>query len=167
MKTAAWCAAVALAIIAAVIFGLMPFSGTEKPAEATPGVPAIRVPMPEATRQKTVMLPVAETAASLNSQETPPEDDITTLDFLISQFRKHEGENPVGENDEITAALLGKNPKNLGYLRKDSAYIDPSGQLIDRWGTPYFFHAVSGKNMKIISAGPDLKHHTADDLASE
>jgi len=166
MKVAAWCVAVALAIIAIVIFWSLPFSATEISSPPALGIPEDRGQQPVARRQ-TVILPVAETAASLNSRETTPEDDIATLDFLISSFRKHEGGNPVGENDEITAALLGNNPKSLGYLRKDSAYIDPEGRLIDRWGTPYFFHALSGERMEILSAGPDLKHHNADDLRSE
>lgn len=55
----------------------------------------------------------------------------------------------------------------LGYLRRDSAYIDPGGRLIDRWGTPYFFHANSADKMEIISAGSDLRHHSNDDLTSE
>jgi hypothetical protein len=166
MKTAAWCAGFVAAILAILLFGGMPFSGTVKPAPLAPVVPKALVPKPEAPRE-TVILPVAENAASLNSPETTAEEDIATLDFLISNFRKHEGGNPVGENDEITAALLGRNPKGLGYLRRDRAYIDPAGRLIDRWGTPYFFHAVSGDEMEVVSAGPDLRHHTDDDITSE
>jgi hypothetical protein len=166
MKASAWFAGSALVIIAVLLFGGLPFSGTVKHAPLAPVVPKALVPKPEAPRE-TLILPVAENAASLNSPETTAEEDIATLDFLISSFRKHEGGNPVGENDEITAALLGRNPKGLGYLRKDRAYIDPSGRLIDRWGTPYFFHAVSGDEMEVVSAGPDLRHHTADDITSE
>lgn len=157
-----------LIIIAFVVLTRQEFPEKKNPtnAKTTPAAPETREQIAEAPRQ-TVMLPVADTVASLNSQETTAEDDIATLDFLISQFRKHQGSNPIGENDEITAALLGKNPKVLGYLRKDSAYINPGGQLIDRWGTPYFFHAVSGEKMDIISAGPDLKLRTSDDLTTE
>jgi hypothetical protein len=39
--------------------------------------------------------------------------------------------------------------------------------LIDRWGTPYFFHALSGEHMEIHSAGPDRQFHSADDLRGE
>ncbi len=87
--------------------------------------------------------------------------------MLLTDFRSHHGGNPVGENDEITAALLGANPKRLGYLNRNSAYIDAGGRLIDRWGTPYFFHAISAERMEVISAGPDLRHHTPDDITSD
>lgn len=166
MKTASWCAGAALVIIAFLLFGGIPFSGSVKTLPSVPAVPKASGQKPEATRE-TVILPVAENAASLNSPETTAEEDIATLGFLISNFRKHEGGNPVGENDEITAALLGKNAKGLGYLRRDSAYVNRSGQIIDRWGTPYFFHAVSAEKMEIISAGSDLRMHTADDISSE
>lgn len=166
MKAAVWCAGSALVILAILLFGGMPFSSSGKGAPPASVVPKASEQKLEAPRE-TVMLPVAENANSLNIPETTAKDDIATLDFLISNFRKLEGENPVGENDEITAALLGRNPKGLGYLRSDSAYIDSSGRLIDRWGTPYFFHAVSGNEMEIFSAGPDRRHHTDDDLTSD
>ena len=38
-----------------------------------------------------------------------------------------------------------------------------TGELLDRYGTPYFFHAESGTRMTITSAGPDKKIHTPDD----
>jgi hypothetical protein len=166
VKVLGWFAAAALTIIAIVFLNCVEPSKADYPLPPANAPIEPRDPVPEPSR-KTVMLPVAETAASLNSPETTPEEDIATLDLLISQFRKHQGGNPVGENDEITAALLGKNPKSLGYLSENVAYIDSGGRLIDRWGTPYFFHALSGDRMEIISAGPDLRHHTADDLASE
>ncbi|HLH53589.1 MAG TPA: hypothetical protein VKY92_08235 [Verrucomicrobiae bacterium] len=42
--------------------------------------------------------------------------------------------------------------------------IDSSGNLIDPWGTPYFFHQLSGMEMEIHSAGPDKIMWTQDDL---
>jgi len=38
---------------------------------------------------------------------------------------------------------------------------------VDPWGTPYFFHQLSGKEMEIHSAGPDKMMWTADDLVTE
>ena len=164
-RSAWWLAAVVFVIAIVALWRVEPMQEADPKPEET-AAPAPMKPVPEAPG-KIVMLPVTETAASLNSPETTTPDDIATIDLLISQFRKHQGGNPVGENDEITAALLGKNPKSLGYLSENSAYIDSGGRLIDRWGTPYFFHAISGDRMDIISAGPDLRHHTADDIVSE
>jgi hypothetical protein len=166
LKVLGWLAAAALAIIAIVFLSRVEPSLTDDPSPVSNPPIEPRDLVPELSR-KTVLLPIAETAASLNSPETTAAEDIATLDLLISQFRKHQGGNPVGENDEITAALLGKNPKNLGYLSENGSYIDSGGRLTDRWGTPYFFHAISGERMEIISAGSDLRHHTADDVASE
>ena len=43
--------------------------------------------------------------------------------------------------------------------------IDRNGELCDRWGTPFFFHAESATHMEIRSAGPDKKMWTDDDVA--
>ena len=40
------------------------------------------------------------------------------------------------------------------------------GELVDRWGTPYFFHSVSAEKMEIVSAGPDKELWTDDDVVS-
>jgi hypothetical protein len=49
-------------------------------------------------------------------------------------------------------------------LPPDLASIDAQGRLLDRWGTPYFFHAVSRTELEIRSAGPDGKLGTDDDV---
>lgn len=166
MKTVVWCVAIALAMIVAVMIGRTAFLEKETPTTPLPRIAESQERIPEVPLEM-VILPIAENAVSLNSSETSAEEDIETLDFLISHYRKLQGGNPVGENDEITASLLGKNSKSLVFLRRDSAYIDSSDRLIDRWGTPYFFHAISADKMDIVSAGADLKHHTGDDLTSD
>jgi len=108
---------------------------------------------------------VADEAARLNDPDLTAEDDLAVLTILLEEYRRHLGGNPAGDNDEITAALLGANPKRLACLPATSGNcIDSSGRLIDRWGNPYFFHALSGSEMEILSAGPDGHLHTADDL---
>lgn len=111
-----------------------------------------------------VVLPIAS-EITLNVPDAPPIDDVTTLDLLITTFRKHLGSNPVGENEEITAALRGKNPKHLVYLPDTGSFLNASGELIDRWGTPYFFHSVAADRLDIRSAGPDREMWTGDDVA--
>jgi hypothetical protein len=71
--------------------------------------------------------------------------------------------NPVGENAEITAALLGDNRLGLALIHKDHRAVNERGELCDRWGTPFRFHQLSGAQMEIFSAGPDRKFATADD----
>ena len=69
------------------------------------------------------------------------------------------GGNPVGTNPEITSQLSGKNPKHINFIKPEAGMrINESGELIDPWGTPYFFHQLSGADMEIHSAGPDKDH---------
>jgi hypothetical protein len=76
--------------------------------------------------------------------------------------------NPIGNNPEITAALSGKNPKHVDFLKgQPGVGLSPDGEMIDSWGTPYFFHQVSGTVMEVRSAGPDKIMWTSDDLVIE
>lgn len=138
---------------------------TLPPAAKTREAPPFRQ-APEQPHALTI-LPVAETASSLNTPANTPADDISILSLMVSEYGKIFAGNPVGENDEITSALMGNNPKRLAFLPKDGSFLDSTGRLIDRWGTPYFFHALSGSKMEIISAGPDRQRHTSDDITSD
>ena len=78
------------------------------------------------------------------------------------------GSNPVGTNPEITQALDGGNRKQTHFLNEeDGLRINGRGELIDSWGTPYFFHQLSGTEMEIHSAGPDRVMWTSDDLVTK
>lgn len=86
------------------------------------------------------------------------------LQTTFHQYAAMFGGNPVGTNQEITRALQGENPKQINFLKADGNRVNGNGELVDPWGTPYFFHQLSGKQMEIRSAGPDGKMWTADDL---
>ena len=73
------------------------------------------------------------------------------------------GENPVGTNAEITKSLMGGNPINATFSPEPPS-LNAKGELIDPWGTPYFFHQISGDDMEIRSAGPDKIMGTSDDI---
>ena len=82
----------------------------------------------------------------------------------MSHYRFAYGENPVGvDNFEITEQLLGANPKRIRFIAPDSPALR-GNELIDRWNTPYHFHAVSGQQMDVRSAGADQTFWTVDDL---
>ena len=83
----------------------------------------------------------------------------------IHDFGSRFGGNPVGTNLEITRALGGDNPGQVNFLNADAGLrVNANGELIDPWGTPYFFHQLSGSEMEIHSAGPDKIMWTQDDL---
>ncbi len=87
------------------------------------------------------------------------------LDQLFGLFRLSFNENPLaGDNQMVMEALRGNNPGNLMVFPDNHPSLDSRGRLLDRWGTPYFFHALSGREMEIFSAGPDGEFNTWDDV---
>lgn len=109
---------------------------------------------------------VLDETRQLNSPDASPQADAAILADLIRAFRRNAKGNPVGDNDEITAQLLGRDPRAPAVALIDPRHpaIDPEGRLVDRWGTPYFFHALSASHMEIRSAGPDRTMWTPDDI---
>jgi hypothetical protein len=105
-------------------------------------------------------------ADELNSPRTTIQRDLQVLNgiLLTWQTNFHGQGNPVGDNAAITAALTGKNPLNFQFIPRDHPAINARGELCDRWGTPFFFHALSGTRMELRSAGPDRQMYTDDDL---
>jgi hypothetical protein len=117
-------------------------------------------------RRSKVEPELANVAAELNSPDHGIAADLRIVSTMIDTYRSnfpHEG-NPVGNNREITATLAGDNRLRLGLIPKNHPAINRNGELCDRWGTPFFFHAESGTQMEIRSAGPDRKLFTADDV---
>lgn len=81
----------------------------------------------------------------------------------LRDYRTVMGENPVGTNAEIAAALNGGNTKKARLLPEGQS-MNGNGELVDRWGRPYFFHQLSRTNIEIRSAGPDGVMWTDDDV---
>ena len=70
----------------------------------------------------------------------------------------------LGTNEEITRALSDPSQMGGGTIPLNHpAIID--GQLVDRWGSPWFFHQKSANVIEVRSAGPDHKLFTNDDVA--
>jgi hypothetical protein len=107
---------------------------------------------------------VVETNAA---SDMPPEIVLQNVRRAVHQFGEMFGGNPVGTNPEITAALTGKNPKQINFLTdQPGACVNDNGELVDPWGTPYFFHQLSATEMEVHSAGPDKIMWTSDDLVT-
>jgi hypothetical protein len=97
--------------------------------------------------------------------DIPPQIVLQNVRHAITQYGAMFGGNPVGTNPEITAALAGDNPKQINFIKPGAGMrINESGELIDIWGTPLFFHQLSGTDTEVRSAGPDRKMWTPDDL---
>ena len=135
---------------------------------AAPVVPSL-VPPPAASppsdlsAQAGIMAPAV---ADTNAPQTPSAI-LESMHRVIHSYNTEFGENPVGNNAEITAALMGNNPRHLNLIQPDTGLqVNGNGELIDAWGTPFFFHQLSGQDMEIHSAGPDRIMWTSDDLVS-
>lgn len=95
------------------------------------------------------------------------EGDLGALAEVVGNFAllvKGREPLPLGANEELAAALQGKNAAELEFVSPGSAALNDQGQLIDRWGTPLFFHAKARDRVDIRSAGPDGTMWTEDDV---
>jgi len=112
----------------------------------------------------------AAQAGELNPDPGPltqvgPETALQNVQRAVRQYGEMFGGNPVGTNPEITSQLSGDNPKHINFVSpQPGTSINANGELVDAWGTPYFFHQISGSEMEIHSAGPDKIMWTSDDL---
>jgi hypothetical protein len=92
------------------------------------------------------------------------EIEASKVTLMLRDYRTRMGENPVGTNAEIMKAVMGGNPKGATFGPPEGQALNGNGELVDRWGTPYFFHQLSAKSMEIRSAGPDRQMYTEDDV---
>lgn len=151
--------------------GFSPPSNTPNPSESEPtSRPAGSSPSASATTAAAPLASPAATAspaaAALNAPGSHIHADLRALDEILATFRSNfpRTGNPVGANAEITAALAGKNKLGLALLPPAHPAINADGELCDRWGTPFFFHAESATRMTLRSAGPDRKMWNDDDV---
>jgi hypothetical protein len=136
-----------------------------KLAQPIPSVTPLVEPAP--TTASTMSLdPMHQSMADeLHAETTPPERDLEIIRDFITIYGRAAGGNPVGDNADITAALTGTQyPGQRGQVFPRGHRAIRSGELIDRWGTPYWFHPNSGSQMEIRSAGPDRQLFTQDDV---
>ena len=133
-------------------------------------------PRPEASRASSRRDLENPLVSSYESSTPPPrraEDadpdiaaDFDKIVLMLRAYHDIAGENPVGTNAEIMKAIMGGNPKSAHLGPPEGQALNGDGELIDRWGTPYFFHQLSKDLTEIHSAGPDRRMGTQDDLVS-
>jgi hypothetical protein len=132
-----------------------PASDETAPAEIVPGAPR------SATRRTLI----ENVAGPEPLPGLTPAAILQNMRSAVRDYGARFGGNPFGNNREITAKLNGGNSKQIVFLKEeDGMRINQRGELVDNWGTPFFFHQISGAEMEIRSAGPDRKMWTADDL---
>ena len=165
-----------------------PVSATEKtsteassaqpvtPNPAGNSLPAEKVIIPPVPSSTSTAVPLPDQSPASNTspqidEPTPALSPATVLDncrVVIHHYHDTFKENPVGNNAEITAALTGQNPRQINFLREDAGLrLNERGELLDGWGTPFFFHQLSADIMEIRSAGQDRKLWTYDDVVTK
>jgi hypothetical protein len=122
----------------------------------------VPAPPPDIANRAGLAPPPAGIAGNLR-----PAMALENISHAVRQYGEMFGGNPVGTNPEITAALNGGNPKQVNFIKPEAGMrINENGELVDAWGTPFFFHQLSGTETEIHSAGPDKIMWTADDLVA-
>jgi len=97
----------------------------------------------------------------------PPATVLDNARVAIHNYNAAFGENPIGNNAEITAALMGNNPKQIHFITAEAGLrVNADAEVVDGYGTPFFFHQLSGHEMEIRSAGEDRRLWTFDDLVT-
>ncbi len=156
-----------------------PESAVPPPAELPAPPPA--APVPEAPPPEPPPVPVTPpsepgsaralranpAALGPREEEDPAQTEADSIALNIRQYALRFGGNPVGANAEIVKELNGGNPKNARYLPAELMRLNDQGELIDKWGTPYFFHQESSDKMEVRSAGPDKQLYTTDDYIAQ
>jgi len=112
-----------------------------------------------------VMADVAANAERLNDPDSTVNEDLQIVGELLRVYTRYIGSAPEGGlNEEIVACFRGKNPMKITFLGSDNAKLNEAGELLDRFGTPYYFHPVSADQIEVRSAGPDQKLWSNDDV---
>lgn len=105
----------------------------------------------------------------LLARDGSPKEDREALAEMVSNFLQSapvDHRPPLGTNDEITRALT--NADTLGEAALPATHpAIISGRLVDRWGSPWFFHQQSADVIEVRSAGPDRRLFSDDDLKSD
>ncbi len=126
-----------------------------------------RVPVaaPESPLEIPRMIALAET---LNDPDASVEDDLAVIDAILQHYRRSLRRMPAGGlNEEIVAGLRGRNERRLVYIGPDNARLNENGELLDRFGEPYYFHPVSDQLIEVRSRGADRTLWTDDDVVLE
>ena len=164
MKRAAFI--VALALVVVLGFWLTRRPPLDASSVGTQPTQTARSAAPEPTPSHAALL--GETILrGYADTNLPPENDLTLLARLMENsllLLKSAANRPLSANEDWADLFRGQNAAREIFLPAQHTALNARGQLIDRWSTPLFFHALGGGRYEIRSAGPDKKLWTADDL---
>ena len=130
-------------------------------SSVVPGMPTVRTPAGAAPPT------VSRGPSGRPEPEVEGKAELGKVQAMLRDFRTRMGQNPVGSNAEIMKSIMGGNEAKAMLGPPSGQNLNKQGELVDRWGTPYFFHQLSKDTMEIRSAGPDGQMWTSDDLVTK
>lgn len=143
-------------------------SRLQNASRVRPSAPVSSQPSTDLASRAASPIPTPDSVPGTNEEAVlPPQIVLDKARVVIHNYRTAFGENPIGTNPEITAALMGQNPKQINFVAESGLRVDGKGELVDAYGTPFFFHQLSGQEMEIHSAGADKIMWTKDDLVTK
>lgn len=105
-------------------------------------------------------------ADALNAPDRTILEDLQIVAEFVDLLNRAGVNATLGENADITAALTGTQyAGQKGHLFPRQHNALRGGQLVDRWGSPFWFHANGPGKLEIRSAGPDKQLFTPDDVS--
>lgn len=142
--------------------------GSKKQPDATATNPVAAVAAPPAVNQSGRPAFLGELILSgYADTNLPPQNDLVLMSRLMDNsllLLKGAANQPLSANEDWASLFRGQNAAHERFLPDNNVALNADGKLIDRWGTPLFFHALGGGRHEVRSAGPDGKLWTADDL---
>jgi hypothetical protein len=137
---------------------------------STPNIQVTEIPLSpssSAATNQSVLLLGETILRDYANTNLPPQNDLTLMSRLMDNSQlllKSAANRPLSANEDWADCLRGKNSAHERFLPDNHVALNTNGQLVDRWGTPLFFHALGGGRFDIRSAGPDRKLWTDDDI---
>lgn len=135
----------------------------KKPAPVVVTTTAPKPPEPPPRDRRAIDPEIQKLADRLADHTQTPLNDLEIVNEFFDMYRKTFSQLPVGSNEDLTAILTGSNPLEGVLFPADSPMI-VRGEIVDRWGSPYWFHPNSSARVEIRSAGPDKSLFTSDDV---
>jgi hypothetical protein len=164
-------------LVVAVFIWWMPRERKDAPSDESPVSAedvSIAPPAPSAIERPALaaVVPKAVEGAppffiGFGAPERRPAEDNRAVLQTLNAYREQFGAFPAGEeNRHIVNALAGANPRGVAFLDRAKAPLNEKGELIDRWGSPFFFHLIDRDWIEIRSLGKDRVIFTQDDIVT-
>ncbi len=112
-------------------------------------------------------LPPHPAAEALGGPEIAVAEEAVVVLAVFRAYREAFGSYPTGEdNAQFMQALRGGNPGKRALFPRESDRLGAGGELLDAYGTAFFFHQISSQSMEVRSAGADREFYTSDDVVA-